>query len=102
MISKPVRYKNEAYKEYIKQQPCCVTGMMIVNQDTGNIESDPHHTISKGAGGSDLSCVPLLHELHQECHSIGQETFQKKYDIDFKEVRLKLLEKWIEEGYCES
>lgn len=96
MIGKPKRYENKEYREYIKQQPCCVTGMMIVNQDTGKTESDPHHTISKGAGGGDLSCVPLLHELHQECHSTGQETFQKKYEVNFKEVRLKLLEKWIE------
>ena len=101
MLNKPKRYENKEYREYIKSQPCCVTSMMIVNEDTGKVESDPHHTASKGAGGSDLSCVPLLHELHQESHAIGQDTFQKKYDIDFKEVRLKLLEKWIEEGHYE-
>jgi hypothetical protein len=100
MLKKSKRYKNEAYKEYVKQQPCCVTGMMIVNEATGITESDPHHTESKGSGGSDLSCVPLLHELHQESHSIGQDTFQEKYNVNFKEVRLRLLEKWIEEGHC--
>jgi hypothetical protein len=98
MFPKSKRYKNEAYREYIKQQPCCITGMIMVNEATGKTESDPHHTVSKGAGGSDLSCVPLLHELHVECHNIGQETFQEKYDINFKEIRLKLLEQWIEEG----
>ena len=98
MLIKPKRYENKEYQDYIKQQPCCVTGMMMINQDNGIIESDPHHTASKGAGGSDLSCVPLLHELHMECHSAGQKTFQEKYDIDFKEIRLKLLEKWIKEG----
>ena len=97
-LTKPKRYKNKAYMEYIKQQPCCVTGMMMVNQDTGQTESDPHHTASRGSGGSDLSCVPLLHELHQEGDKIGWKTFQMKYDIDFREVRLKLLERWIEEG----
>lgn len=97
-LGKQIRYKNEAYKEYVKQQPCCVTGMMIVNQDTGNVESDPHHTETGGMGmkGSDLSCVPLLHELHQEGHNTGWKTFQTKYDIDFRDVRLKLLERWIE------
>ena len=95
MVEKPKRYGNKAYIEYIKQQPCCVTSMMIINQDTGNVESDPHHTKSKGAGGSDLSCVPLLHELHQECHAIGQETFQEKYNIDFKDVQIKCMQRFI-------
>ena len=97
MFDKPKRYENKVYVEYIKQQPCCVTGMMIMNQDTGNIESDPHHTKSKGAGGSDLSCVPLLHELHQECHSIGQNTFQEKYNIDFKDIQIKCMQRFIEQ-----
>lgn len=96
MFEKPKRYENKAYVEYIKQQPCCVTSMMIVNQDSGKIESDPHHTTSKGAGGSDLACVPLLHELHQECHTIGTETFQKKYNIDFELIQLALIKRWIE------
>ena len=100
MFEKPKRYENKAYIEYIKQRPCCVTSMMIVNQDSGEIESDPHHTETGGMGtkGSDLSCVPLLHELHQECHTIGRETFQKKYNIDFEFIQLALIKKWIEAG----
>lgn len=97
MLSKPKRHKDEIYKKYIKQQPCCITGMIRINENTGKTESDPHHTISKGAGGSDLSCVPLLHELHQECHAIGQETFQNKYNIDFKDIQIKYLQQFIEQ-----
>lgn len=95
MLQKPKRYENKEYKEYIKTRPCCVTGMMIINQDTGKTESDPHHTTSKGAGGSDLSCIPLLHELHQEGHKIGWHTFQEKYNIDFKDVQIECLQRFI-------
>lgn len=100
MFQKKKRYINKEYIEYIKQQSCCVTGRMMVNLDTGKVESDPHHTETGGVGmkGSDLSCVPLLHELHQECHTMGQKSFQTKYNVNFKEVRLQLLEKWIEGG----
>lgn len=98
MFQKKKRYINKEYVEYIKQQPCCVTGKMMVNLDTGKVESDPHHTVSRGAGGSDLTCVPLLHELHVEGDSIGWDTFQKKHNVNFKEVRLQLLEKWVEGG----
>jgi hypothetical protein len=88
-LLKPVRYKNGEYKEFIKKQPCCITGQFDV---------DPHHTKSVGSGGSDLTLVPLIHRLHQECHNIGQDTFQAKYNIDFKLIRLALLQKWIEEN----
>jgi hypothetical protein len=89
MFLKPVRYKNKKYTEYIKHQPCCITGRSNV---------DPHHTKSVGSGGSDLTQVPLIHELHQEVHKIGWRTFQEKYNIDFRDIRLKLLEQWIENG----
>ncbi len=87
MLTKPIRYKNKKYTEYIKQQPCCITGRLGV---------DPHHTKSVGSGGSDLSQIPLIHELHEECHKMGWRSFQAKYEIDFVEIRLKLLEQWIE------
>ncbi len=87
MFLKPIRYKNKKYTEYIKQQSCCITEKLGV---------DPHHTKSVGSGGSDLSQVPLIHELHQEGHKIGWRTFQEKYGIDFRDTRLKLLEQWIE------
>lgn len=89
MIEKPFRYVNKDYVEFIKKQPCCITGRHY---------ADPHHVISRGAGGSDLTLVPLIHELHQEIHTIGQETFQKNHNIDFDKIRLKLLEKFIKTG----
>ena len=89
MLNKPARYKNKDYIEYIKEQPCCIT-------ERPNV--DPHHTKSIGSGGSDLSAIPLTHELHVECHKIGRDTFQKKYNIDFKDIIFKLMERFIEQG----
>jgi hypothetical protein len=89
MIEKPRRYENKAYREFIKKQPCCITGRM---------EVDPHHTKSVGSGGSDLTLIPLIHELHQECHTIGAGTFQKKYSIDFDLIQLALIKKWVKGG----
>lgn len=88
MFQKKKRYINKAYVEYIKQQPCCVSRVVGV---------DPHHTKSVGSGGSDLTCIPLSHKLHQEGHQIGWDTFQVKYNIDFRDVRIELLERWVEE-----
>lgn len=96
-FQKKVRYKNKAYTAYIISQPCCVTGRWLPN-DSGMIKSDPHHCKTRGSGGSDLTQVPLLHELHVELDKIGQDTFQKKYNIDFKDVMLQMLQGFIEKN----
>lgn len=88
MFPKSKRFKSKIYKKYIKNQPCCISGQ---------IDVDPHHVKSIGSGGSDLTMIPLSHELHQECHKIGKHTFQRKYDIDFNEIQVGYLQQFIEQ-----
>ena len=49
-----------------------------------------HHVISRGAGGSDYTCVPLCYAHHREVHDRGTETFQKEHNVDF-EFQIKRL-----------
>ena len=76
---------DKAYLQYIKKQPCIITGQ----------KAEPHHTQTRGAFGSDYSAVPLSRIPHSECHYIGQHTFQKKYGISFNESVTKLLINYI-------
>jgi len=55
---KPVRYVDEDYLAFLRNQPCVVYGCA---RWTGN---QPHHTISRGAGGSDLLALPVCAEHH--------------------------------------
>lgn len=98
MFPKPKRYENEEYKEFIRNRACCVPRCNRKNRlgpNRGKV--DPHHTKSKGSGGSDLTCVPACDFHHTESHTIGQVTFQKKYGVDFKEVQISCLQQFIEE-----
>jgi hypothetical protein len=45
--------------------------------------SDPHHTLTRGAGGKDDSCVSLCRRCHDLLGAIGALTFQKRFNIDF-------------------
>ena len=90
MLSKPLRFISEPYLEFIRKQKCCSCGAPAKN--------DPHHTDSKGSGGSDLSAVPLCRKCHSECHNLGVMTFQVRKLIDFVTVRESLLRKAIEKG----
>ncbi|MGZ3773011.1 MAG: DUF968 domain-containing protein [Pseudobdellovibrionaceae bacterium] len=63
------------YIEWIKTLPCVISGVFGV---------DAHHSVRRSQGGSDRTCVPLSHDLHMELHTVGIDTFENKYDIDFK------------------
>lgn len=83
--AKPERITDEKYLQFIRTQPCCVTGM------TEGIQ--PHHFLTGGMGtkGSDYATVPLHHELHRHLHDHGQNGFQESYDISFKEEMARLM-----------
>ena len=97
-LQKPKRYESENYKNFIRNLPCCVPGCnRRRNSKNNKRQVDPHHTKSRGAGGSDLTCAPLSDDHHSELHTIGQNTFQKKYNIDFKDIQIDCMQKFIEE-----
>ena len=70
---KPQRESNPDYIRWLKEQPewACVV--------TGDLEADPHHVQSVGAGGSDVLVVPLSREFHTEVHS--DPTFWNKHKL---------------------
>lgn len=88
MRQKTKVYRSERYLRFVRQQPCIVTG---------SVPTVAHHTSKAGMAlkGSDYLTVPLKPELHSELHTIGQETFQRKYNIDFGTSIAHLLSVYI-------
>ena len=74
--------RDEDYKAWIRMQPSLVSGLT---------PCDACHTGSDGGmsmKASDLSCVPLTREEHQEYHRIGKAELERKYRVNFaREVR---------------
>ncbi len=79
---------DEDYLAWIRTQPCLVCKMGSV----------PHHTVSKGAGGSDLKAVPLCPDHHNlggdSIHRLGRTTFCTRYRIDLAYEIERLREKY--------
>lgn len=46
--------------------------------------SDPHHTVTRGAGGRDEDCVPLCGHHHTILGVMGVETFEERHGIDLR------------------
>lgn len=73
-----------AYLKYVRSNPC------LVSNDKCSNAIHAHHSVTKGAGGSDYTAIPLCHICHHEIHSIGRFSFQEKYNINI-ETEIKRL-----------
>lgn len=82
------RFESEEYKDFIRKLPCCVCD--------GRRKIDPHHLKSQGAGGSDLTCIPLCRYHHTEVH-LSRVKLEDKYHIGLKDVLINCMQKFIEE-----
>ena len=89
----PYPYRDKDYIEFIREQPCCVTG--LINSTRESVVA--HHTESRGMGTkcSDYKTVPLCQSIHLELHQIGKKRFLDKYMVDFKDVIIQCLGKYI-------
>lgn len=77
---KKLRTKAPDYLEWIRQQPCIVTGQL---SGPGFKRVDPAHCDTVGSGGSDFTALPLSRLYHSEQHNLGMDTFAKKYGLDY-------------------
>jgi len=88
-------FRSNAYRLYVASLPCAVTGY----QGEG---VDPHHIKGRGYGGtvkcSDLFCIPLRHDLHQELHQIGWQSWDKKHNFNQLMGVLTTFERAVSEG----
>ena len=89
---KTKRYENPEYRAWIKSKPCLVCSG----------DSVAHHYISVGAGGSDLTCVPLCPDHHtlggDSIHRLGKTTFPEYHNLDVWEEMARLLAEWVEDN----
>lgn len=90
--------RSEEYKEFIRHEcPCYVCA--CVPRSTV-----PHHMETAGTGlkGSDFSCVPLCRTHHDECHAMGIETFQARYEVNLWHAAARCLITWADGKWAEN
>lgn len=81
-------YRDEKYLSWIRDQVC------LVSKSPG--PNDPHHAWNTGGKKpNDYLAVPLRRDKHDECHTIGTESFEKKYNISFELEIIRLLSRYF-------
>jgi len=89
---KNLTYRNNKYLTFIRELDCSVAG--CPNQ---NIIA--HHEGSHGTSikTDDTNAIPLCHEHHLLRHQIGVSTFAGKFCLDYKDIIISCLKKYIED-----
>ena len=85
-FKKTSRIKDEAYLDFVREYGCGV----CLNS------AEPHHLVSRGAGGSDYTAIPLCREHHTELHQYGKGLFEDKHHIDVWVLLSKVLAAFIQ------
>lgn len=84
--------KQSKYRDYVRSLPCCVSGYIGEKVDPHHIKGYSWLTGSGGAlKGSDLTCIPLRHDLHVELHQIGRKSFEKLHNMSQKDEMIKTI-----------
>lgn len=78
---------DEEFLKHVRALGCSVSGCRI-----NTINS--HHLKTRGAGGSDYTCVPLCWKHHAEIHQLGRSKFEEKYSIDLWALNEKIIKEW--------
>lgn len=101
---KPPQDSTPELLDWITHLPCLICELrpgttpkqIVVSQGyDGAALSDPHHVVSKGAGGGDLNnVVPLCRMHHDEGGRIGWPSFRRKYRINLIRHAHRLTAEW--------
>lgn len=89
MYPKPVRIVDEAYLDFVRSLPCCV------HRGSCGEERDAHHLVTRGAGGSDYTAVPLCRLMHSEYHQVGALAFEAAHGVNLWQVCAYTLAEYV-------
>lgn len=95
MFPKPKTFRNRKYLEFIRKQPCILTGRDFTETDV------VAHHIRLGAGAgvgqkpSDYRTIPLTAEKHVELHNTGEKMWFLCHNIDYETEMKRLMIKFI-------
>lgn len=99
---KPVQVRDRRYLDYLRTEPCIVTGLRASESDA----VDPVHigTAGKASKTHDSEALPILHSVHREMHQHGEMTVLRRMLPDWllreclRAYARDLYRQWKEQG----
>ncbi len=85
MIPKQPRQKDTKYLDFIRGKPCLCNGGSCIGEVTS------HHTVSRGAWGSDYRTIPICAFHHLEMEQRSLSFMENIYHFSALDEIIKLL-----------
>ncbi len=89
MIPKQPRQEDPKYLDFIRGKSCLCKGPKCIGEVTS------HHTISRGAWGSDHRTIPICAFHHLEAETRGLGFMQDTYHFNTLDEIIKLLSEYL-------
>jgi hypothetical protein len=100
---------NEAYREFIRAQPCILAGRgRVIEEHATWARAVGHfcfaavracHVKARGAGGPDMgNLYPACDAAHDEQHAVGIPTFEKQWEISLPKIAEQLHQDFLKSG----
>lgn len=68
------REKSPKYLKHVRSLRCVVPWC--------NQKTEPHHLTSRGAWGSDMTCIPMCRFHHTEIETTGPTAFEMRHNVN--------------------
>lgn len=86
-LPKPSRQIDDDFLNFVRSQPCVSCGATPPN--------DPDHLCTRGARGSDYTCVPLCRLCHTERGDHGIREFERRHGLNLWRINSDLLRRFL-------
>ncbi len=91
MIPKQPRQEDPKYLDFIRGKKCLCGGVGCIEKIA------PHHTVSRGAWGSDHRAIPMCVLHHAQIHRMGLIFMERIYHFNALDEIIKLLSEYLRE-----
>lgn len=95
---KPRRTRDDRFLEFVRSMRCSIHPLGCPAM-SGPV--DPHHIVTRGAGGSDHYTIPMCRAMHDTLHSIGLEEFEDRFCVDLWKISAETLSAYLINVYLE-
>jgi len=93
-LQKPRRQVDTDYLNFVRGRPCLVAHCLR--------RGEPHHVVSRGAGGGDYTAAPLCREHHRQLHTTGLRRFEENFGLELWREVANLLGLYLEDQRREN